>query len=447
MRIAFITSGAAGMYCGSCMKDNTLAAALGKLGHDTVLMPTYTPIRTDEDDVSEGRVFLGGINVYLQQKSWLFRHTPRLFDRLLDFPRLLNWVSRFAVSTRGDRLGDMTVSMLRGRDGKQRKEMRKLVEWLTTEFRPDVLLLSNVLISGLIPALRERWNGPVVATLQGDDIFLDVLPADDRNRCIDLIRRNCESVAGLVATSKYYADHMAGYLGLSRDRIQVVYPGINPAGHGGPREFRDRPPQTIGYFARICPEKGFHNLVEAFGILRQTPGAPPCRLRVSGWLGGNNRPFFDEQMRKLRDAGLGGDVEHVESPTHADKVRFLRSIDVLSVPTTYREPKGLYVLEALANEVPVVQPRHGAFPELVAATGGGVLVEPENPAALAAGLRSLLEDPTARRQLGEDGKKSVFARFTAERMARETAELLAAYHQPHPADRPSEPTRTEAIPT
>src|SRR5262245_20341674 len=441
MRIAFITSGAAGMYCGSCMKDNTLAAALGKLGHDTVLLPTYTPIRTDEADVSEGRVFLGGINLYFQQKSWLFRHTPRMLDRLFDFPRLLNWVSRFAVSTSGERLGALTVSMLQGRDGKQRKEIQNLVEWLATEFRPDVVLLSNVLLSGLVPALRERWSGPVVATLQGDDIFLDVIAPDDRVRCLELIRCNCESVAGLMATSEYYADHMASYLGLARDRIQVIYPGINPAGHGGPREFRDRPPYTIGYFARICPEKGFHNLVEAYRILRETPGAPPCRLRVSGWLGGSNRPFFDEQMRKLRDVGLGNDVEHVESPTHADKVRFLQSIDVLSVPTSYREPKGLYVLEALANEVPVVQPRHGAFPELVAATGGGVLVEPENAAALAAGLRSLLENPEARRRLGEDGRKAVRARFTAERMARETAELLAAYHQPHAS------TRTEVFPT
>src|SRR5215469_18674666 len=113
MRIAFITSGAAGMYCGSCMRDNTLTAALIRLGHDAVLIPTYTPIRTDEEDVSQRRVFFGGVNVYLQQRSGLFRYTPWLFDRLLDFPRLLRWVSRFARNTRPDQLGDMTVSMLR----------------------------------------------------------------------------------------------------------------------------------------------------------------------------------------------------------------------------------------------------------------------------------------------------------------------------------------------
>ncbi len=93
MRIAFITAGAAGMYCGSCMKDNTLVSALIQQGHDALLIPTYTPIRTDEEDVSQGKVFFGGINVYLQQKSWLFRHSPWIFDKLLNFRWLLNWVS------------------------------------------------------------------------------------------------------------------------------------------------------------------------------------------------------------------------------------------------------------------------------------------------------------------------------------------------------------------
>src|SRR3954452_14742343 len=156
MRIAFITSGAAGMFCGSCMRDNTLVTALRGLGHDALLIPTYTPIRTDEPDVSQRRVFFGGINVYLQQKSWLFRHTPWLLDRLLDFPRLLRWVSRFAVRTKYSDLGELTVSMLRGRDGKQRKEVAKLADWLATDVKPDVVLLTNALLSGLVPTLKQR---------------------------------------------------------------------------------------------------------------------------------------------------------------------------------------------------------------------------------------------------------------------------------------------------
>src|SRR5580700_9380416 len=114
MRITYITAGAAGMFCGSCMHDNTLAAALTRLGHDVLLVPTYTPIRTDEEDVSQHRVFFGGINVYLQQKLGVFRRTPWFLDRMFDAPSLLRWVSRFAVRTQSQDLGDLTISMLKG---------------------------------------------------------------------------------------------------------------------------------------------------------------------------------------------------------------------------------------------------------------------------------------------------------------------------------------------
>ncbi len=429
MKIAYITAGAAGMYCGSCMKDNTLAAALNRLGHDCLLIPTYTPIRTDEEDVSQQRVFFGGINVFLQQHSWLFRHTPWLADRLLDVPRLLRWVSRFAVRTRADKLGGLTVSMLQGAHGRQRKEVRKLVEWLASDFQPDVVVLTNVLLSGLVPELKRAWNRPVIGELQGDDIFLEMLPPKERAASIELIRMNGSALDGYIASSEYYADFMSGYLGLRRNQIDVVHPGLNLKGHGEPIETRTAPPYTIGYFARVCPEKGFHNVVDAFLEYRQLADAPAARLRVSGWLGENNRKFFDEQMAKLHEASLAGEVDHIESPSHADKVTFLRTLDLLSVPTVYREPKGLYVLEALANGVPVVQPRHGSFPELLNATDGGTLVEPNDPKALAQAWAELLGDPAARRRMGESGASAVRARFTADEMARRTLDVLAGYHE------------------
>ena len=427
MKIAYITAGAAGMYCGSCMHDNTLVAALAAQGHDALLIPTYTPIRTDEPDISQKRVFFGGINVYLQQKLGLFRHTPWLLDRPFDAPRLLRWVSRFAVKTQAERLGELTISMLRGEHGHQRKEVAKLVHWLATEMRPEVVNLTNGLLSGLVHELKRRLDVPVVCTLQGDDIYLEALPEPYRGQCLDLIRHHCEEIDGFIATSVYYADFMTDYFRIPRERIHVVYPGLNLAGHGGPRPGNDGRPYTVGYFARICPEKGLHTLAEAFRVLRQTPGAPPCRLRVSGWLGENQRPYLDGIERKLKEAGVAEDFEHIESPDHASKVRFLQSLDVLSVPTTYREPKGLYVLEALANGVPVVQPRHGSFPELIEATGGGLLVNPEDPEDLARSLRQLLQNPPHRDELGRKGKEAVYQRFHAARMAQETVQIYREY--------------------
>jgi glycosyltransferase involved in cell wall biosynthesis len=220
---------------------------------------------------------------------------------------------------------------------------------------------------------------------------------------------------------------MAGYFAVPPEKMHVVLPGINLKGHGGQRPPRDGQPFTVGYFARICPEKGFHRVIDAFLALRGMPGTSGVRLHASGWLGDHHRPFFADQMRRLEAAGLAGDFSHIDCPDHASKVRFLQGIDVLSVPTVYHEPKGLYVLEALANGVPVVQPRHGSFPELIEATGGGELAEPGDERDLAAKLHGLMNDRARLRELGERGKTAVHERFNARRMAAETVALYGRY--------------------
>jgi glycosyltransferase involved in cell wall biosynthesis len=427
MRIAYITAGAAGMFCGSCMHDNTLVATLCALGHEALLIPTYTPIRTDEQDVSQKRVFFGGINVYLQQKLSLFRHTPWFLDRPLDSLPLLRWVSRFAMKTRAEDLGSLAVSVLEGEHGHQAKEVAKLARWLAHDVKPEIVNLTNVLLSGSVHDIKERLNVPVLCTLQGDDIFLEALPPDYRAKCMALVRAHCEHVDGFISTSAYYADFMAEYLKIPRGKIDVVHPGLNLKGHGDGTPAGDRSPCTNGYFARISPEKGLHVLADARVLLAKSDGVPAWKLRISGWLGANDQAYFEGVKKKLADAGLEGRFEHVDSPDHACKVRFLQSLDILSVPTTYREPKGLYVLEALANGVPVVQPRHGSFPELVEATGGGLLVQPEHPQELAAALRRLMGDAGLRKELGTKGREVVHRHFHADRMARETVGVYQKY--------------------
>jgi glycosyltransferase involved in cell wall biosynthesis len=427
----YITAGAAGMYCGSCMRDNTLVAALTRLGHEALLVPTYTPLRTDEEDVSEKRIFFGGINVYLEQKFALFRYTPWFIDGLLNFRGLLRWVARFAVRTRAEDLGELTVSMLKGEHGNQRKEVEKLIDWLAAEARPEVINLTAALLSGVVPELKRRLGGvPVVCSLQGDDVFTESLPEPHRTRTLQLIREHCRQIDGFIATCGDYADFMSDYFAIPRQRVHVVHPGLNLDGHGAARADRAGAPFTVGYFARICPEKGFHHLVDAFLRLRQMPGTQGIRLHAAGWLGENNRPFFEEQRRRLEGAGLGGDFRHVECPDHASKVRFLHEIDVLSVPAAFREPKGLYVLEALANAVPVVQPRHGSFPELVEMTGGGLLVEPGDADGLARALRELADDRARAGELGRKGQVVVRERFHAARMAEETVAVYRRYLRP-----------------
>ena len=197
MKIAYIAAGAAGMYCGSCLHDNTLARALIERGEDVLLVPTYTPIRTDEVDVSHPRVFVGGISSYLQQKLPLFRYTPRWLDRLFDRPWLLNLATRGGPSIDPAQLGDMTVSMLRGDTGHQRKGVVELVDWLVDEAMPDVVHLSNSMLMGFAKLIAERDGPPVVCSLSGEDIFLEKLRPPYYDQARQLLRERAQDVAAL----------------------------------------------------------------------------------------------------------------------------------------------------------------------------------------------------------------------------------------------------------
>jgi glycosyltransferase involved in cell wall biosynthesis len=421
MHIALITAGGAGMFCGSCMHDNTLARALIAMGHEVSLIPTYTPIRVDERDVSSRHVFLGGINVYLDALVPLWNRLPRAATRWLDSPGLIRLVTRFALSTSASKLGRLTVALLEGDQGPQAREIDEFVRFLGEQLKPDVVCFSNALLAGVLPRLKQGYAGCIVCLLQGDDIFLNDLIEPYRTTAMQLLRERVQLFDRFLVHSEYYRDFMADLLELNRERMHVVPLGIDLAGHDGlPRE-QPRDPFTIGYFARICPEKGLHQLVDAFRIVHRQH--PQTRLVAAGYLGPRDKAYFEKLQHSAAD--LGDAFQYAGSPPgHAEKVDFLKLLDVLSVPTTYREPKGLYVLEALANGVPVVQPRHGAFPELLAATEGGLLVNPDDPTDLARELIELIANPTRRFELAHRGQRAVHADFNTTRMAERTAAAL-----------------------
>ena len=423
MHIALITAGGAGMFCGSCMHDNTLARALIAAGHEVSLIPTYTPIRVDETNVSTRHVFLGGINVYLDALLPGWRHLPRFATRWLDSPAIINLVTRFAISSNAQNLGELTIALLAGDQGPQTREIEELVQFLGKQLNPDIVCFSNALLAGVLPQLRQVYSGKICCLLQGDDIFLDDLIEPYRHLAVELLQMRAQLFDGFLVHSAYYRDYMAKYLKLSIEKMHVVPLGIDLTGHDGLPIEQPGDPFTIGYFARICPEKSLHLLVEAFRIVHQQQ--PRSRLVAAGYLGKRDQAYIDKLRNSARD--LGEAFRYVGSPAgHEEKVSFLKSLDVLSVPTTYREPKGLYVLEALANGVPVVQPRHGAFPEVLDATGGGLLVNANDPADLARGLLEVMGDPRRRFELAQSGRQSVHDKFNPSVMAAATAQVFAS---------------------
>ncbi len=422
MRIAYLAAGAAGMYCGSCLHDNTLAAALLKQGEEVLLVPTYTPLKTDEPSVSQRRVFMGGVNAYLQQASSFFRHTPKWFDRLLDNPTFLNWVTRGASSVDPAKLGGLTVSMLKGEKGNQRKSLEQLVDWLVDEVKPDVVHLSNSMLLGLARRIRERCGPPVVCALSGEDLFLEALVPPHYDEARRLLCERAAEVEAFTSLNNYYADFMADYLSVDRSKMHVVPHGLGLDGII-PRSDEDSGELAIGYLARICPEKGFHLFIEACEELAIKRPDLSFRVKTAGYLGAGDREYFLTLRRRIDRGPLKDRFEYLGEVTREQKYEMLRSLTAFATPTVYAESKGIPAIEAMAAGVPVVLPNHGSFPELVTDTEAGLLHQPEDPESLSEELEKLLDDPDQAAQLGRRGRMAIEDRYHADQMATSTRQV------------------------
>ncbi len=421
MHIAIITAGGAGMFCGSCMHDNAWARALIAAGHDVSLVPTYTPLRLDEPvSAHTSKVFLGGLNVYLDAKSKFWRAIPRSFKTWLDNPVLLNLATRLSTQNGYSQLGALTLAMLEGERGPEAKAIDELAIFLA-EMRPDAVILSNVLLAGVATRVQQRVGKPLLAVLQGDDVFLDALPAIFRERAIAAIRDRLTTFDRLLTHTRFYRDYMAKYLGIDAATIEVLPLSIEAREHTGRPRRRTGNPPTVGFFARLAPEKGLHHLVDAMELVRKE--IPDARLRIGGF----RARQYDGYIKgiKRRTANWGEGFLDVGSPeTLAEKIAFFEHCDVLSVPTEFLEPKGLYILESLANGTPVAQPAHGSFPELIESTGGGWLAEPKNPQSLAAAILTAVTNPDQRLTAAESGYNGVREKHSPRALAAATENIL-----------------------
>ena len=396
MKVAIITAGSASMFCGSCMQDNTLARALMQAGNDVALIPLYTPIRVDETDVSGPQVFLGAVNVYLDSVLPGWSRLPRFLKSWLDHPQLLKRLTRRSSATDAAQLGWLTVDMLQGPRGPQGRDIEQLVSYLTADLQPDVVIFSNALVSGIVPTLKHVWNGPIVCLLQGDDIFLDALPERWRRTAVDLVRDNCRHFDRLWAHSHWYADELASNIGLDRDRFDIIPLSLDT---GIPSPVPERRSdgerrRVVGYFARVCPEKGADRFLNL--AARTVPRHHEVDFRIAGYLPERHRRWFLDHLQNVQnDVGFDRLCWMGSPETRQEKFAFLASLDLLCVPERYREPKGLFVLEAALAGVPSLLPRHGAFPERIAELGQGWLYDATSEEALDRALSDAI------RQLGQ----------------------------------------------
>jgi glycosyltransferase involved in cell wall biosynthesis len=389
------------------------------------MSPLYLPLVTDREEASPDQpIRVGGISLYFQQKMPWFHRLPRFVHRWLNRPGLLKFAAKGMGMTSAKMLGEMTVGSLKGREGKQWGEWHQLIDWIKQEAKPDVVSLSNSLLSGLAPALAEEVGVPVLVSLQGEDSFLDTLIEPWRSEAWEAMQTNARSVSRFIAPSAFYQRLMAERLGVPLEKIAVLPNGLDltpfPVAEADPNW------PTIGYLARMIHGKGLGTLVDAFIELTRRKSLPRVRLRIGGAFTPMDEAYVREQQAKLAAAGCAERVTWHPNLSFEEKMRFLGELSVFSVPATYGEAFGLYVVEALASGVPVVQPDHGAFPELVTVTGGGLLCRPDDVASLADQLEVVLKDESLRDQLVNRGRAAARNEFTAARMAERFEEVMTS---------------------
>lgn len=417
MKIAQIIPGSGGsFYCGNCMRDSKFVRALKDLGHQIIKVPLYLPIFEDAHDLDEVPVFYGAVNLYLKQQFPVFRHMPAFVEQALDSKSVLEMAARKAGSTRAKGLEEMTISMLLGEDGNQKQELERLVDWLADEAKPDVVHLSNALLLGLAYRIKQRMGIPVFCSLQDEDVWVDAMDEKYRKKVWDLMSDRGKYVDVFIPVSNYFAAEIHRRMTIPDYKMQTVHLGVDSIDYL-PKPIVAKGPM-IGYLSRMCEENGLAVLVDAFIILRKDSKYSTVQLKITGGKTGDDLQYIKQQKRKLAKANLEADVFWVDEFEGEERMKFFDSVRLISVPVVHGEAFGLYMLEAMASGIPMVQPALGAFPEVIETSGGGVIYGENKPEFLAKALGELIYDDARLLELSAAGISGVKSHFEIHEQAK-----------------------------
>jgi glycosyltransferase involved in cell wall biosynthesis len=312
--------------------------------------------------------------------------------------------------------------MLMGEHGEQREELDRMVTWITDHCKPDIIHLSNALLLGLAGRIKEKLNVPVVCSLQDEDVWVDVMKPAFRDRAWELMREDAVHVDLFVAVSDFYGGLMKERMNLPAEKIRSLHLGVFPEDYPAtPVEIKGR---NIGFISRMNHENGLDILVDAFMQLKQKSGFEDVRLVLTGGSTGDDAKYIKSNRKKLARAGLLEDVDFHEEFMDAGRMEFFRKVSVVSVPVRMGEAFGLYLVEAMASGVPVVQPALGAFPEIIGVTGGGITYSGNTPENLAKSLEKILGDKELLRQKSMDARSGTEDHFN---IAKQTGKMIEAY--------------------
>jgi glycosyltransferase involved in cell wall biosynthesis len=418
MKIVYLITGSGGsFYCGNCYRDMIYLRAIRKVNGITAsAIPLYLP--PDETTVESGldkNVFFGAISMYLREKVPFLRNMPVFIDKLVDSRPMLKMAARRAGTTRTEGLEEMTLNMIRGENAFPDKELQRLVDYLSRDGKPDIIHLSNALIIGLARQIKKKLDVKIVCSLLNEDDWIDEMAEPYQSRAWKLISKEAHNVDAFLTPSNYYKEMFISKTGIPGNNFHVIPLGIDPVDLLK-IEKKDNYP-SIGYFCRINSQNGIDKLVDAFIELKSGNRLPGLTLHISGGYTGDDKPFISDQIRKIKASGLKSFVRIYPEFQGNSKQEFFSNIDVMSVPVRKHDGYGLYILEANAAGVPVVQPATGAFPEIVERTTGGITYTPDSVEELSDSLLKLLTEHDLRSRLGKQGREKVLAELSLEKMS------------------------------
>ncbi|MCF8357650.1 MAG: glycosyltransferase family 4 protein [Prolixibacteraceae bacterium] len=407
--IQIIPGSGGSFYCGNCLRDSKFVSSLKRLGHNVIKVPMYLPLFSDEHDIGDVPVFYGAISVYLKQLYPIFRKAPAWFDRLLNSKPMMKLAAGMAGSTNAKGLEEMTVSMLLGEEGEQSAELDKLVDWIAEHCKPDVIHLSNALLLGLARRMKQKLDVKVVCSLQDEDVWVDVMKPSFQEKVWKLMSERAADVDAFIAVSEYFAEVAKKRMNLPDDKVHTVHLGVDPADYTFLNAVSRKP--EIGFISRMNHENGLDIAIDAFLLLKKEKGYEDVHLHLTGGSTGEDAGFLKEQKKKIEESGLKPFIHFWEGFEGHHRMNFLGRMQLLSVPVRNGEAFGIYLAEAMASGIPVVQPKLGAFPEIVGKGGGGVIYEPNKPEALMNAWRLLLDNPVKLEKLSNEARQSVETNF------------------------------------
>lgn len=425
MKIVNIVPGFGGtFYCGNCLRDSGFSQALRDRGHEAHTLPIYLPLFIDnKKQDNDTPVFYGAVNIFLKQNYSLFRHMPAWMYRLFNSKPILKLAASKAGSTRAHGLEEMTLSMLRGHEGYQQEELQMLTDYLRDHEKPDIVHLSNALLLGLAYKIKNELHIPVVCSLQDEDVWVDAMYPHYRQKVWNMMAEKGKDVDAFISVSDFFSGVMRNNMRIPGKKLHTIHVGINPDNYTYHKPETNHP--VIGYLSRMNEENGFAVFVDAFIELRKNPTFCDVKLRVSGGNTVDDKRFINKQIRKLKKNNLEHAIEFVEDYSKEALGRFFSGLTFLSVPVLKGEAFGLYQLESLASGIPMIQPALGAFPEIINATGGGVIYEPNTPQALAAKWQEVLSQPEKITEMSQNGHASIAAKFNLAKLTQKVIDVYA----------------------